>query len=50
VTLPRDEHTGGQLAQAMLTGTHLLAVALTTRDHPVSVAAGSRRQLPGGVA
>jgi hypothetical protein len=49
VTLPRDEHAAGQLAQAVLTGTHLLAVALTTGDHPVSVA-GSRRRLPGGAA
>ena len=49
VTLPGDEHTAGQLAQAVLTGTHILAVALTTRDHPVSVA-GSRRRLPGGAA
>jgi hypothetical protein len=49
VTLPRDEPTAGQLAQAVLTGTHLLAVALTTRDHPVSVV-GSRRQLRGGAA
>jgi hypothetical protein len=49
VTVPRDEQAAGQLAQAVLTGTHLVAVALTTRDHLVSVA-GSRRQLPGGVA
>ena len=49
VTLPREEHAAGQLAQAVLTGTHLLAVALTTRDHQLSVA-GLRRQLPGDVA
>ena len=49
VTLPGDEYTAGQLAQAVLTGTHLLAVALTSREHPVSVA-GSRQQLAGGVA
>jgi hypothetical protein len=49
VTLPRDEHTAGQLAQAVLTGTHLLTVALTTCDHPVPVAS-SRYRLPGGVA
>ena len=50
VTLPRDEHTAGQLAQAVLTGTHLLTVALTTRDHHTIASASSRRRLPGGAA
>ena len=50
VALPRDEQSAGQLAQAVLTGTHLLAVALTTRDHHTVASANLRRRLPGGVA
>jgi hypothetical protein len=50
VTLPRDEQAAGQLAQAVLTGIHLLAVALTARDTHTVASAGLRRRLPGGVA
>ena len=50
VTLPRDDQTAGQLAQAVLTGTHLLAVALTARDDHTIAPVDCRRRLPGGVA
>jgi hypothetical protein len=49
VSLPRDEQAAGQLAQAVLTGTHLLAVALSTRDHHTIASTSSGRRLPGGV-